>query len=111
MEPDGTSIARQRFGTQVSAATNTQATTEGLLGTMLSIRSVQRSYKEEFSCVSAVSDLRLPFSSPPTTRRVTVEVFDPASRQSQCNFDFDFDFDFDFEYPQSSFGVPSEQFV
>jgi hypothetical protein len=26
-----------------------------------------------------VLDLRLPFSSPPTTRRVTVEVFDPAS--------------------------------
>jgi hypothetical protein len=26
-----------------------------------------------------VSDLRLPFSSSPTTRRVTVEVFDPAS--------------------------------
>jgi hypothetical protein len=26
-----------------------------------------------------VSDLRLPFSSPPTTHRVTVEVFDPAS--------------------------------
>jgi hypothetical protein len=26
-----------------------------------------------------VSDLRLPFSSPPATRRVTVEVFDPAS--------------------------------
>jgi hypothetical protein len=26
-----------------------------------------------------VSDLRLPFSSPPTTLRVTVEVFDPAS--------------------------------
>jgi hypothetical protein len=26
-----------------------------------------------------VSDLRLPFSSPPTTRRVTVEVFEPAS--------------------------------
>jgi hypothetical protein len=25
-----------------------------------------------------VSDLRLPFSSPPTTRRVTVELFDPA---------------------------------
>jgi hypothetical protein len=31
-----------------------------------------------------VSVLRLPFSSPPTTRRVTVEVFDPAStRQSE----------------------------
>jgi hypothetical protein len=28
-----------------------------------------------------VSVLRLPFSSPPTTRRVTVEVFDPASTQ------------------------------
>jgi hypothetical protein len=26
-----------------------------------------------------LSDLRLPFSSPPTTRRVTVEVFDPAT--------------------------------
>jgi hypothetical protein len=26
-----------------------------------------------------VSDLRLPFSSPPTTRRVMVEVFDPVS--------------------------------
>jgi hypothetical protein len=26
-----------------------------------------------------VSVLRLPFSSPPTTRRITVEVFDPAS--------------------------------
>jgi hypothetical protein len=31
----------------------------------------------------AVSDLRLPFSSPPTTRRVTVEVFDPASTRVQ----------------------------
>jgi hypothetical protein len=26
-----------------------------------------------------VSDSRLPFSSPPATRRATVEVFDPAS--------------------------------
>jgi hypothetical protein len=26
-----------------------------------------------------LSDSRLPFSSPPTTRRATVEVFDPAS--------------------------------
>jgi hypothetical protein len=30
------------------------------------------------------SDLRLPFSSPPTTRRVTVEVFDPASTRVVC---------------------------
>jgi hypothetical protein len=34
-----------------------------------------------------VSDSRLPFLSPPTTRRVTVEVFDPAStRESFCLF-------------------------
>jgi hypothetical protein len=29
--------------------------------------------------LSLVSDLRLPFSSPPTTRRAAEEVFDPAS--------------------------------
>jgi hypothetical protein len=29
-----------------------------------------------------VSDLRLPFSSPPTTHRVTVEIFDPASTRT-----------------------------
>jgi hypothetical protein len=33
-----------------------------------------------------VSDLRLPFSSPPTTRRVTVEVFDPASTRVTRNW-------------------------
>jgi hypothetical protein len=34
-----------------------------------------------------VSDFRLPFSSPPTTRRVTVEVFEPAStRVSRIEF-------------------------
>jgi hypothetical protein len=32
-----------------------------------------------------VSDLRLPFSSPPTTRRVTVEVFDPTSTRGQAD--------------------------
>jgi hypothetical protein len=32
-----------------------------------------------------VSDLRLPFSSPPTTRRFTVEVFDPASTRVNNN--------------------------
>jgi hypothetical protein len=31
-----------------------------------------------------VSNLRLPFSSPPTTRRVTVEVFEPASTRAFC---------------------------
>jgi hypothetical protein len=32
-----------------------------------------------------VSDSRLPFLSPPTTRRVTVEVFDPASTRVWLN--------------------------
>jgi hypothetical protein len=32
-----------------------------------------------------VSDARLPFSSPPTTSRATVEVFDPASTREWCN--------------------------
>jgi hypothetical protein len=32
-----------------------------------------------FATIFFVSDLRLPYSSPPTTHRVTVEVFDPAS--------------------------------
>jgi hypothetical protein len=41
MEPEETSIARQRFGKQVSAATDTPATTVELLGTRFSIRSVQ----------------------------------------------------------------------
>jgi hypothetical protein len=31
-----------------------------------------------------VSDLRFPFSSPPTTHRVTVEVFDPTSTRVVC---------------------------
>jgi hypothetical protein len=35
-----------------------------------------------------VSDLRLSFSSPPTTRRVTVEVFDPASTRVTSSSDF-----------------------
>jgi hypothetical protein len=33
----------------------------------------------DFRPYFTVSDLRLPFLSPPTTRRITVEVFDPAS--------------------------------
>lgn len=49
MEPEETSIARQRLGKQISAGTDTQATIEELFGTMFSIRSVQSGYKEEFS--------------------------------------------------------------
>jgi hypothetical protein len=30
-----------------------------------------------------ISNSRLPFSSPPTTRRATVEVFDPASTRDE----------------------------
>jgi hypothetical protein len=33
----------------------------------------------DFKPYFTVSHLRLPFSSPPTTLRITVEVFDPAS--------------------------------
>jgi hypothetical protein len=35
-----------------------------------------------------VSDSRLPISSPPTTRRATVEVFDPASTQDWWTRDY-----------------------
>jgi hypothetical protein len=49
VEPEETSIAGQRLGKQVSAATDTQATIEQLLGIMFYIRSVQIGYKEEFS--------------------------------------------------------------
>jgi hypothetical protein len=39
VEPEETSIARQRFHKKVSAATDTKATIEELLGTMFSIQS------------------------------------------------------------------------
>jgi hypothetical protein len=42
-------IARQRLGRQVTAATNTQATTDELLGTIFSVQAVQSGYKEELS--------------------------------------------------------------
>jgi hypothetical protein len=41
VEPEETSIARQRFGKHGSAATNSQAAIEVLLETMFSIRAVQ----------------------------------------------------------------------
>jgi hypothetical protein len=49
MEPDKTFIAREKLGKQVSAAMDTQATIEKLLGTMFSVRSVQSNYKKEFN--------------------------------------------------------------
>jgi hypothetical protein len=49
LEPEDTSIARQRLAKQIPAATDTKATIEELLGTMFSIRSVPNCYKEEFS--------------------------------------------------------------
>jgi hypothetical protein len=49
VEPEETSIARQRLGKQVSAATDMQATIEKLLGMVFSIKSKQSGCKEEFS--------------------------------------------------------------
>jgi hypothetical protein len=49
MEPEDTIIRKQRLGKQVSAATDTQATIEELLGTMFYIRSVQSGGEEEFT--------------------------------------------------------------
>jgi hypothetical protein len=43
------SIAKQRLGKQVCAATDTQVTIEELFGRMFSIRSAQSGYKEVFS--------------------------------------------------------------
>jgi hypothetical protein len=45
VEPEETSIASQRLGKHVPAATNMQATLDVLLETMFSIRSVQSGYK------------------------------------------------------------------
>jgi hypothetical protein len=42
--------------------------------------------QRSLSRVRVPRDLRLPFSSPPTTRRVTVEVFDPASTRGTQAF-------------------------
>jgi hypothetical protein len=55
VEPEKTSITRQRLGKQVPAATDTQATAEELLEMMFPIRSVQSGYKEELSWESAVA--------------------------------------------------------
>jgi hypothetical protein len=56
--PEETFIVRQRLGKQVSAATDTQAPMQDLLGTTFSIRSVQSSYKKEFSWESVVVELQ-----------------------------------------------------
>jgi hypothetical protein len=45
MELEETSIARQRLGKEVSAATDTQGTIEELLGTIFSVWSMQSGYK------------------------------------------------------------------
>jgi hypothetical protein len=49
VEREETSVARQRLGKQVFAATDTQASIEELLGTIFSIQAIQSGYKEEFS--------------------------------------------------------------
>jgi hypothetical protein len=50
-----------------------------------------------------VSDSRLPFSSPPTTRRVTVEVFDPASTRVELTAESEY------ESYVTTDGQPAEQ--
>jgi hypothetical protein len=57
--PEDTSIASKRCGKEVSAATDTQATTEEFLGTMFSIRSVQSGYKEELIENSRVPEIQV----------------------------------------------------
>jgi hypothetical protein len=49
VESEETPIARQQFGKEVSAVTNTQTTIEELLGTIFSAWSVQSGYKEELN--------------------------------------------------------------
>jgi hypothetical protein len=49
VEPEETSIAKQRLGKHVSAATGTQAKFEELLEIMFSILCVQSGYIEEFN--------------------------------------------------------------
>jgi hypothetical protein len=44
MEPKETTVARKRLGKRASAATDTHATTEELLETVFSMRSVPRLY-------------------------------------------------------------------
>jgi hypothetical protein len=46
MEPEDTSIARQRLGKEVSTATDTQATVEDLLGTVFSVQPSQSGFKK-----------------------------------------------------------------
>jgi hypothetical protein len=49
VEPEDKSIPRQRFGKQVYAATDTQATIEKSLGTMFYLWSMHSAFKEDFS--------------------------------------------------------------
>lgn len=46
MQPEETSIARQRLGKKVSEATDMHATIEAMLKTVFSTRSEQMGYKE-----------------------------------------------------------------
>jgi hypothetical protein len=80
VEPEETSSARQKLGTQVSVATDTQALIEELSGMMFSIRSVQSGYKEEFSWESAVE-----FRS---SKWALVESWTPRGRLRRWRFEF-----------------------
>jgi hypothetical protein len=73
MEPEETSITRQRLSKHVPAATNTQATIEELLEAMFSVGSAPRLYNEkprpDYKCGGGVEYLHR----------------DPASRRRRRN--------------------------
>jgi hypothetical protein len=70
VDPEETSIATEQLGLQVSTATDTQPTTEELLGTIFSIRFVQNDYKEEFSSESAHTRVEAGSNTSTVTLRV-----------------------------------------
>jgi hypothetical protein len=64
-------LSDERMGLSSTIAAGPHLRTQSLVG-------VPWDWRPYFT----VSDSRLPFSSPPTTRRVTLEVFDPASTRA-----------------------------
>jgi hypothetical protein len=59
-----------------------------------------------------VSDSRLPFRSLPTTRRATVEVFDPASTRENLWFDYVLYHLYSLEaHPQKTHALPSNGYM
>jgi hypothetical protein len=78
VEPYKTSIARQRLGKHVPAATNTQTTIEIFSETMFSARSMQRGYKRRelrFGSVDCSSALQVRLRRDGSAVQETVELY------------------------------------